>query len=305
MHIIYEGADITDVVKTRQCVMHDVVGGRCDSLMLEFENAAGWYGWGPQEDDRIVVTHKGYDTGVMYLNTILPEDGRFRILATSLPCKARRRAYASYEGMTLEGIMRACAIEDGMDYRLCGIEQDIRIPYLQREYESSAAFLHRLLTLEGGVLKCINGRYTGIGIAYAQAQTPRQAIQLSARQRRAQYRRNGQSLYMLTVETPRARASAIDTAVPDQHTRLVVNQYPALDNTQAGRWARGLLLNANRQCERLTIETELNIGFEPMIRIDINGNTDANGQWLVEDVEHDFINHTSTTTLHRCITTIA
>lgn len=304
MEVYYEGVDITEMVQTRKCVVHDQVGGRSDSLEIEFENAAGWYRWGPQEDDQIVVSHNGYDTGVMFLNTVLPEDGRFRILATSLPCKARKKEYRSFSGKTLDDIMRSCAIADGMDYGIYGMARETVIPYIQRENESSAAFLHRLIKLEGGRLKCVNGRYTAIGIEYAQARKATQAIEVYASQTSVQYRRNGQKLYALTVETPYACATARDLNVSEDHQRIIVNHYPARSEAQAGRWARALLMQTNQQCESLWISSEYNAGFAPMMRIDIDGDTDANGEWLIEEVEHDFIDLSSNVLLRRCIRTI-
>jgi hypothetical protein len=64
------------------CVFRETAANRCDVLELELENAAAWYKWGPKTDDRIRAMHGGFDTGALYLNTILPEQGRFRILAT-------------------------------------------------------------------------------------------------------------------------------------------------------------------------------------------------------------------------------
>ena len=291
-------------MQTRKCVVRDVVGGRCDSLEIECENALGWYRWEPREDDKIIVAHNGYDTGVMYLNTILPEDGRFRILATSLPCKVRKREYRSFSQKTIGEIMRACAIADGMDYQLYGVAPETVIPYIQRENESSASFLHRLMKLEGAALKCVNGRYVGIGYEYAQEQAAQQTVELFASHANHSYRRCGQTLYELVVETPYANAAVHDIAVPENHQRATINELPARTDAQAGRWARALLAHKNRQCESLRLDSELNVGFTPMARIDVEGDTDANGQWLIEEAEHDFIDMRSSALLRRCITTI-
>lgn len=305
MEIYYEGTDITDDVQVTNCIVRDGCGERCDSLEIEFENAARWYGWGPEEDDQIVVEHNGYGSGILFVNSILPEAGRFRILATSLPCCAREKAYRSFIGNTVEEIMRACADVSGLGYQLFGIDGGIAIPYIQRENESCAAFLHRLLKLEGAAFKCVNGKYTGIGIEYAQEQFPHQTIEITAQQEGAEYMRNGRKLKALTIETPCARATAEDADVPDAHGRITIGQYPARDSLQAGRWARGLLLHENRTCESLRIESEFNAGFTAMVRVDIEGDTDAVGEWLIHEAERDLIAGTSTVKLHRCIRSIS
>ena len=305
MEIYYQGKDITGFVIPRRCVAKDTAGGRCDSLEIEFENAASWYGWEPEEDDKILVAHDGYDTGTMYVNTILPEDGRFRILATALPCKARRRQWRSFAGKTIEEIMQSAAMACGMDYALFGVDGHAIIPYIEQENEGSAAFLNRLLKCEGATLKCVNGKLTGIGLLYAQERRAHQTVELRADQKGAEYRRSGAKLHSLTVKTPYARARATDEGVPTNHGAETVTEHPAVDDIQAGRWARGLLLAKNRTCESVSFQSEFNCGLTAMTRIDITGDMDATGEWLIETAEHDFINRKSSVLMHRCSGTIA
>lgn len=179
MEIFYQGADITDMVQTRKCIVRDRAGSRCDSMELEFENASGWYAWGPREDDQIIVAHEKYNSGIMYVNTILPKDGRYRIIATALPCAARKKQNRSFIGQSLEEIMRSCAFSSGMGFQMFGIDGDIVIPYIEQDNEGATLFLHKLLALEGALLKCVNGKYTAIGIEYAQEQEALQSIELS------------------------------------------------------------------------------------------------------------------------------
>ena len=63
-------------------------------------------------------------------------------------------------------------------------------------------------------------------------------------------------------------------------------------------------MHHNRQAETLTIESEFNPGFSAMTRIDIVGGTDATGDWIIEEAEHDFYNRKSRAKLYRCIYTI-
>ena len=306
MEILYQGYDIKEYAHVTQCVAHDTAGDRCDSLDIEFENAAGWYNWGPKEDDQIIVSQDGYDTGIMFVNTILPLDGKYRIIATSLPCAARVKGYQSFINKSIEEIMRVCAISSGMDYRIYGIDPDITIPYIQRENEGYGAFLCRLMQMEGAALKCVNGRFVAIGIDYAQDRDPHQTIQIKADMPGLDYARSGKRYRMLTVETPYAQATAEDMAASDNHS-LTINHLPARNALQAGRWARGMLLHENRKHERLTISMEYNIGFTAMTRIDTEDNidtSDAVGEWLIQDVNHDFINRKSTAQMRRCIRTI-
>ena len=304
MEVYYQGTDITDMVHIKSCIVRDTCGGRCDSLDIEFENAAGWYRWGPEEDDEIIVAHGGYDSGTMYLNMVLPEEGRYRIFATALPCKARNKENKSYTGKTIEDIMRSCAAASNMEFRTFGIDAKTVIPYIERDNEGCGSFLNRLLTMESALLKCVNGRYTAIGISYAQERNAVQDITLYSRQSGTQYKRNGMAYKGVTLKTPYAQASAEDTAVADSHTRLTINEIPILNDIQAGRWARGKLLHLNRQCESIYMQSDYNPALTALAKVTVDGDTDANGEWLVEEAEHDLINLKTTATFRRCITSI-
>lgn len=304
VEIYYQGTDITKMVQVNSCIVRDAASGRCDSLDIEFGNAAGWYSWGPEEDDQIIVAHNGYDSGIMYVNRILPEDGGYRIFAASLPCKARACGNASFVGNTIREIVKSCAMSSGMDFEFYGMDDKTVIPYAERVHEGCAAFLYRLLTLEGATLKCVNGKYAAIDLRYAQARTATQAVKIAANQEGVRYTREGTTLKGLTVKTPYACASAEDTLVSKTHARLTVNDLPAMDNVQAGRWARGKLLSINRQCEKVVMKSTFNAGMTALTRIDIEGDTDATGEWIADEVEHDLKNMDTTAILRRCVWTI-
>lgn len=304
MQLYYQGKDITNYVKIRSCIARDSSGERCDSLKIQFENASSWYRWGPEEDDQIRITHNDYDSGTLYLNTIRPQDGKYSIVATSLPCKARRKENRSFAGKTLEQIMRACAAGSGMNFGIYGISGSAEIPYIHQESESAAAFLNRLLRLEGAALKCINGKYAAIGILYAQRQNAALTVEITAKNESASYQRSGETIKALTIRTPYAEATATDKDVPGNHIRIVRNDIPARSDIQAGRWARGLLLSKNRECETVKVASGFNSNFTAMTRVDVSGGTAADGEWLIKEAEHDFINLTSTALMHRCVTSI-
>ena len=302
MRVIWEDTDISDVVLVRECVVVDTCGGRCDSLEMIFENAARWYGWGPKEDDRIIVTRDGYDSGVMYLNTILPEDGRYRVLATALPCAAREKRYRSFENRTIEDIVKACAAETGMGYALYGVDNLRAIPYIQRENESAASFLNRLMVYEGAALKCVNGRYTCIGLEWAQGRTALQTVEMRADQDGARYIR-GTKIRRLDVKTPWGNGYAEDQGAAESAPGLTIC-LPARTQAQAARWARNKLMFLNRQKESLTIETKYDPGLTALARMDVTGGTDADGQWICDAVMHDLFNGATRARLLRCLNTI-
>lgn len=299
MELFYQRVNITRdaIVSSARC--RDVSGGRCDSLDLVLDQAAAWHRWRPEPNDRIEIVHEGYSTGEMYVNTIVPEDGKYRILATAHRTEASRKARQSFEGKTLEDIVKICAAECGMEYRIFGIDGRFRYPYLLRQNEGCAAFLNRLAQMEGAVLKTYSGRFTMIGILAAQKIPASETIHLSAKQVDSAYQRRASKYKSLAVKTPYADVSATDSAVT-QGSDCVICGLPAADVVTAGRWARGLLLENNRKAEKLMIGTSFHGAWSAMVRIDVAGDTEANGEWLIDEVRHDFIDNTSRAVLLRC-----
>ena len=299
MIFVYEGKDITSYIDVKKCIHRDVSGGRSDCAEIECEHSGRWFGWEPKTGDKIRIIQDNYDSGILYINTILPEGGRYRMLATSAPGNAGVMRWQGFREMTLGEIMRACAAELNMDWGLYGIHENHKYPYLMRRNEGWLAFLDRLMEMEGAVLKCVNGKITGIGIEYAQALEASQTITISSTQDGALYRNmEATKLASITISTPYAQGSAADASAAGR-AEITISDLPAMDNIQAKRWARGLLISRNRQAERLEIETDLNTSLTAMTRIDIDGDTPASGKWLVDEVEHDLKGQRSSAQLLR------
>lgn len=301
MQVNYEGRDITKSAEIKECTFTEGSGGRSDWMKMVLENADEWWKWGPGKDDKVRVMKGGYDTGVLYVQAILPEQGRYTILAASAPSAAKGQKWASYEDRTLGAIMGICAAECGMTHRLYGIESGISYPYLIRRNETPTAFIERLLRMEGGTLKCVGGRMTGIGIRYAQELRAADTIALDEYTEGARYiRRDDLRIGQITVRTPLATAMARDRAGGRE---IVLNDLPAKTSAQAGRWARGLLTSHNRQCEEIRLAMDFSPGFTAMARIDVRSRTAADGKWLIDEVEHDFAGKRTRARLLRCIET--
>lgn len=301
MELIYEGRNITDNVVISSAESRDEARDRSDSMELLLENPSAWFRWEPKQGDRLEIRQDGYSTGEMFLSAIAPENGKFRILATAAKPGARIKRNQSFENKSLQNIGAICAGVCGMDWRLYGISAGIYYQYLLQSGETCPAFLNRVAALEGAVLKTYAGRFTMIGIEAAQALPAAETITITAGQDGTYYERK-EKWRTITVQTPYARAFATDDMV-DANTAAAIS-LPAMNAETAGRWARGLLIAKNRQAEKLTLETEFHGAWSAMIRVDIAGNTEASGKWVIDRVEHDFIRKTSRAQLLRCVETV-
>lgn len=304
MRLYYEGTDITGSVDIVKCEYRDAGGGRSDGMEIILENAGDWMRWGPQRGDLIRVELDGCSTGDMYLAAVLPDSGRYRILASAIPHAARQKKTKSFENMSLSGIMAVCAAECGMNHALFGTDGAWIYPYTIRHNESAPAFLSRILLREGCALKAFGGRLNAISINYAQDLSPIDEIELSADNEGVYHVvREDIRLSSVSVMTPYASGRAVDTA-QDSGLYTQYATFPADDSITAARWARGMLLTHNRTAETLSIASTFRPVWTAFTRVDITGSSDANGEWMIDECIHDFMAGRSEAKLVRCIRTI-
>ena len=304
MELSWNGIDITESVNITGCVHRESAGGKSDCLELTLDHASRWYGYNPEEDDEIILTHGDYSTGKLYLNAVIPVGDQYRILATSVKRAAARKTWASYADITLQGLFDNCAAECGMDGKLFGIDGRLPYPFILRRNEGAAAFLNRIGEWEGLCVKARNGAFLGVSVALAQARESEAGFEISTKQEGVTWRRRDNLKYTgLTIQTPWAKATARDSGA-NGNNAPIITCLPAMDNAQAGRWARGLLLMHNRRTETLTIDKSLDTGLAPMARVEVSGSTAMTGDWLIDEAEHDLFNERTTVNLLRVIDTV-
>lgn len=302
--LIYEDTDITADVDILECVCRDVSGGESDWVNLKVDHADRWIGWGPQKNDRIQIVRSGYDSKTLYLNTIVMEDGAYRIIATGAKCVPFPARWQTFEDKTLAAIMGQCAGELGMGARQYGISEAIRYEYMLRRNMIAPRFLETLLNREGAVLKSLNGDYVAIGIEYAQNIPAKHQIELSPAQLDSAYIDRRDSAWgAVQIKTPFGSGIARDRSA--KGFTQVITDISVDNDAQAYRWAKGLLMLHNRGCELLRIESEFNPGYTAMGRIDVTSRADAEGEWIIHEVEHDMVDGVSRIVACRCVKDIA
>ena len=303
LKLYYEGTDMTGYVNIARCVYREASVGRADSLEIEADHAAQWAKWKPKRDDVIVAERDGYSTGKLYLNSVIPEGDSYRIIATSLPSAAHRRAWQFFKEERLSDIMHRCAVECGMDARLYGLDGDYKYAYMLRKDEGCAAFLDRIGRLEGLAVMAKDGMIRGISVPWAQQRDPSARLWIDTNQPDVRHTaKQAARLSSVTVIAPGISATALD-GLGDTRNYLVI-ALPVSNTAQAGRWARGKLLMENRKTEQIEIRSAFNAAMRAMVRVDIEGNTQAAGQWIVDGVEQDLIEGYTSTTMFRCVETV-
>ncbi len=302
LKLYYQGVDITDKIAILECVVKDTSGGQSDCLNLKIDHADKWFKYGAKKNDVLRVTRGGYDSMNLYLNTVAPEEGAYRIYATGRKCVAFPEKWQSWEGASLTTVMGNLAGEGGMGSQMNGVSGGISYPYLLREHMGAPAFLEQLLNRESAVLKCMNGKFCAIGIPYAQNLKAMQKVDLGTVLFDGTYvDRRDTKWRSVTIETPFGSGKATDPKASDGKDR-VITEIAATDAAMAKRWAKGILLCHNRKSEILTLERDFNPGYTAMVKLKIGGGSDAAGEWLIDTAEQDLLRGRSRIKLLRCTT---
>ena len=301
--LIYEGVDITADVDIIECVCRDVGGGEADCLNLKVDHADKWFRWGPQKNDKIRVKRSGYDTKTLFLNTVVPEDGAYRIYATASKSVPFPQKWQAYEKKTLSAILSMCAGECGMNAKLYGVSGGLTYDYMLRDNMSAPVFMQQLTNREGAVLKALDGSYTAIGVQYAQGLSPMHEMELDDDQLDSEYiDRRDLNWASVSIKTPFGSGEARDSSATGQSRTLT--DITVDNDAMAYRWAKGILLMHNRQSEILNIEMDFNPGYTAMVRIDVKSRTDANGQWIIQEAVQNLLDGRTKAKMLRCVTGI-
>lgn len=301
--LIYRGVDITEDVDIIECICRDVSGGESDCLNLKVDHADKWFRWEPEKNDTIRVLRSGYDSKNLYLNTVMPEDGAYRIYATGTKCVPFPARWQSFENKSLSAIMSLCAAECGMGAKLYGVNGGTQYEYMLRDNLSAPVFLQQLANREGAVLKSLDGNFTAIGVQYAQGLSAMHEMELESDQLDSEYidRRN-LAWSSVQIKTMFGSGTARDSGAGGQ-SRMITDIN--VDNdAMAYRWAKGILLMHNRQSEILNIEMDFNPGYTAMVRVNVKSSTAANGEWMIDSVEQNLLDGRTRARMCRCIQTI-
>ena len=304
MKLIWNGTDITEYCNITGSIHREVAGGKSDSLELTLDCASVWYQWGPEEGDEIEVTDYGYMTGKMYLTAVIPQRDQYRILASSMNPKANRKAWIGFRNIYFKALVERCAAECGMNGKIFGNDENLLIAYALRKNEGCAAFLDRIGKPEGFKVKAYDGALRAIYLPYAEEREPEVRMTLTAKQEGITYRRRRNLKYSsLTVMSPWAKATAKDTGTEGDNP-CTITTLPAMDSATAGRWARNLLREHNRQAEELRVEQQFNPALSALYRVHVDGGTDMDGEWIIEEAEHDLKNRVSSAKMYRIIDSV-
>lgn len=295
MNLYYNGVDIYGDVSVNYCVHEMFAEKQADSLVLRFNDTKGvWSKWNPAEGDEIRFKEGASDTGKMFIHSMKPENGLYTIRALSMPVTGKTKKSKSWEGVRFLQIANEIAAAHGLTFENYGCADQV-YPYLSQDNETDFALFSRLCTLEGCQMLIYDGKLLAYNEAYIEAQTVAGSLEVDENGNFT-YRDNRAACYGScevnsgsfsgSFKAPGATGSAI----------LRPDNIKATSNSEAARFAKGLLRNANKYGHTGQFSKSLLTGYAAasLLTLKTPKASAWDGPVFVYKVRHDFVGNKST-----------
>ena len=295
MKFFYNGTDIYNDVSVNYCVHEMLAEKRADTLVIRFNDSKGvWSKWNPATGDTVRIKEGTGDTGKMFIHSMKPENGFFTIRAMSMPASGTTKRSKCWEGVRFLQLGNEVAKNHGLKFENYGCEDRV-YPYWVQSNETDFAMFSRLCTLEGYQMLIYDGKLLAYNEAYIEKQTPAATVTVgnngvfSYQDNRAACYGSceiSSGNYFGKFKAP----GAVNNAVlrPDK-------AIPVSSNSEAARFAKGLLRDANKYGHTGWFSKSLMTGFAAasVLKLKTTKASAWDGTVFVYKVRHDYVKNKS------------
>jgi len=296
MQILYNGTDITASVQTTNVVMTDYAGGKPDHLQLAFSDAEGlWSKWRPSKNDTVQVKEAGYDSGLMYVDTLGQSAGSFLLGALSLPPSGKTARTQGWENVRLLEIAVQLAARHGLALRTYEIVNHLYERIDQQE-EADFTFLTERCRLEGYSLKIHNRSLVIYDEAVRERGIPdpqRGVIRQSEMNGGFTFLDKSTDCYAKCIVRSRTGSGVLTglAVAPGVSGPTLVCSLPVTSQAEADRYARGILRSSNKQMVTGTFGINLNMEYAAGMTVRVMDTGMFDGVFLIDRLAHDLLHN--------------
>lgn len=296
MKFFYNGTDIYNDVSVNYCVHEMHAEKQADTLVIRFNDPNGtWSKWNPAPGDVVRFTEGASDTGKMFIHSMKPENGLFTIRAMSMPPSGSTRRSKSWEGVRFLQIANEVAKNHGLTFQNYGCVDQV-YKYLKQDNETDFALFSRLCMLEGCQMLIYDGKLLAYREQYIEGQTPAGSLSVE-KGGIYTYQDNRASCYG-SCEISSGSFFGKFKAPGVANTAVLRPDKPisVTSNAEAGRFAKGLLRNANKYGRTGQFSKSLLTGYAAasLLTLKTAKASTWNGTVFVYKVRHDFVGNKST-----------
>ena len=292
MKIYVNDKDVTLSTFVNECVFESFSEDKADRIRVVFNDEKGNLSKLHINDGaRFKVKDESLDSGTMFVKKAIPVNGKFEIIATSLPKSMTVKKYQEYKNTWYFQIMVEIARRNGLTIKNYGCDNFL-YSTISQQNESDIAFANRISTYEG--YKVIINNLTMIIYSpkYIESQAVNGTLKISKDGRFSyidnRFKTCGSSI--VSYENFSAKFIA-DGSNP----LIVMKNIFVTSNAQALRYARGMLREENKNQLRghAIVPLAKGIAGGTLINLTNEKTSMMDGKVFVSQVRHDLVNNQS------------
>lgn len=291
MKLLYEGIDIAGKISINRCEHETFAEKHSDQLLIRFNDAAGhWNFWNPVRGEKVQLIDGAADTGVMYITSIVPENGLFTLRAMSMPLSGETVNSRSWENVKFLQIGQDIASKHGLKFKTYQVT-DQTYTYIKQERLTDFEFYHRRCQLEGYAMLIYDGALIVYDEHKLEGQTPGGTLKLGADGVFTYRDDSAQSFSKAEVTSGKFSGSYSDANANTSRILRPKEPIECTSNSEATRFARGLLRQANKDARTGTFRRKLSRPYAAasVINIETEKASKWNGKVFITKTRHDFL----------------
>lgn len=291
MKILYEGVDIYPDVSVNRCY-HDMYGEKqSDELLLKLNDTRQlWDVWSPKKGDTIAIEDGAAKTGKMFVESVVPESGVVALRAYSMPQSVKDKRSKSWEKVKLLQLAQEIAGRHGLTLETYGIT-DQTYDYVEQNNLPDFAFFQSRCTLEGAAFLVYDGKLVVYDEAYMEGQAPADTITITPASD-FEYRDEGASTYGSAEVVNGGMTGTFSAAAGGDKVLRKILQIPVTNQSEADRFARGILRDANKAASTGTLwagSLLRNYAAGSVVAMATEGAKSWDGPAFISRIRHDYV----------------
>ena len=293
LRVFVNDKDVTDSIAVASCYYDMHAEGEADSLTITFSDTQKqWEKWKPsQQGDTVRITDGAVDSGKLFIDTLKPENGRYKLQAYSTPKTAYSKKSRSFENLSLQQIAGKIAKDNKLETHFYDVPET-HFKYVQQKGQSDLEFLHKLCKQRGVSFIVFDEALTLYSEKHVEAAeaartlSPGRADDFTV----TDDKHAAWALCELKNGTFTGHASddAVNTGKEYRETVTAAWENQAEANAAAA--ARLRQLNKTSKRAELVMSTQRQLAAGSVVKLDCNG---WNGKAFVYRIRHDLLKKTS------------
>lgn len=156
MELLYNGVDIFEQIRIKKVILEQYLSGHVDTIKATFDNSdEKWTKWSPKPGDTIEINEKYAQSGLMYIQSIVPENDDITLIAAPIR-RIQDGKDRNWINISFFQLIKYMAAEIGLTPEFYGAT-DQRYGQVAQMGESNLTFLKNLCEIEGCGLMVNNG----------------------------------------------------------------------------------------------------------------------------------------------------